>query len=188
MSQKMLLVFRASSPFLNAVHQSRVFDWNSFSWKSGKEVGNSHGRNWKSRPSQISKSWYQKSFVISQYQKISYQFIQNFSVQDGKVWDWRTNMKWDIFLMICFWDVLFWNFVQLCHTIWLLRRCSKAFPENGWLRYWPWLIFSILLMFWVWDGDFKYFVQLGFSVSNWQKVQLNTDLLKHGTWIHNVSS
>ncbi len=25
------------------------------------------------------------------------------------------------------------------------------------------------------------FVQLGFSLSNWQKVQLNTDLLKHGT-------
>ncbi len=26
------------------------------------------------------------------------------------------------------------------------------------------------------------FVQLGFSLSDWQKVQLKTDLLKHKTW------
>jgi len=110
MSQKMLLVFRASSPFLNAVHQSRVFDWNSFSWKSGKEVGNSHGRNWKSRPSQISKSWYQKSFVISRYQEISYRFIQNFSVRGWECRDGRDNTIRYKLPMIPL-------FVQWCHSI-----------------------------------------------------------------------
>jgi len=61
-----------------------------------------HGRDWKSRWSQISKSWYQKSFEKFRYWEISYWFGQNFSIQDEKVWDQRTNMIWDIFEMSSF--------------------------------------------------------------------------------------
>ncbi len=125
--------------------------------------------------------------------------------------------KWQhfgLFLMIIFFSFSLKKQLQFinCCRYFKISKVIQAwtfklsFDVNSLVLFWVWqlfwLLFQILAKYFCYllvillillvERDpyhlIVIFMQLGFSVSNWQKVQLNTDLLKHVTpiFIHNV--
>ncbi len=55
---------------------------------------------------------------------------------------------------------------------------KHADPLNNWCFVWSSILLKLSLLHKIKKVNKNIFVQLGFSVSNWHKIQLNTDLLK----------